>query len=98
MAFFSLKKLTITIHLAKKAQIALLLAKKVKIPVEYLDFANIFSKQKPIVLPEQTDFNAHFIKLKNSRQPLYGPIYSLGLMKLETLKIYIKIYLKTGFI
>ncbi len=32
------------------------------------------------------------------KQPPYKPIYSLGLVKLETLKIYTKIYLKTRFI
>ena len=38
------------------------------------------------------------IKLEKDKQPFYRPIYSLGPIELKTLKIYIKIYLKTGFI
>lgn len=49
-------------------------------------------------LPENTGINKHAIELVKGKQPSYGPIYSLGLVKLETLKTYIEIYLKTGFI
>ena len=49
-------------------------------------------------LPENTGINEHVIKLQDGKQPPYGPIYSLGLVELETLKTYIEIYLKTGFI
>ena len=38
------------------------------------------------------------IKLEDSKQLFYRPIYSLRPVELETLKIYIKIHLKTGFI
>ena len=48
--------------------------------------------------PERTKLNEHAIDLGNGKQPPYGPIYSLGLVELEILKIYIEIYLKTGFI
>ena len=51
-----------------------------------------------MVLSECTELNEHAIKLEDSKQPPYGPIYSLGLVELETLKTYIKIHLKTGFI
>lgn len=51
-----------------------------------------------MVLPEQTDFNNHIIKLDSDKQSLYGLIYSLGPVKLETFKAYIKIYLKTKLI
>lgn len=34
----------------------------------------------------------------DDKQPLYGFIYILNLVKLKNLKIYIKIYLKTWFI
>ena len=50
------------------------------------------------MLPERTDLNRHAIKLEYDKQPLYGPFYSLGPVKLETLKTHIKIHLKTGFI
>ena len=42
--------------------------------------------------------NEHAIKLEEGKQPLFGPIYSLGPVKLETLKTYIDINLANGFI
>lgn len=50
------------------------------------------------MLPEQVNINEHAIKLEESKQPPYGPIYSLGLVELEMLKTYIKINLANGFI
>ena len=49
-------------------------------------------------LPKNIGINEHAIKLQEGKQPPYRPIYSLGLVELEILKTYIKIYLKTGFI
>ena len=49
-------------------------------------------------LPKYTGVNQYAIELKDGKQPLYRPIYSLGAVELKTLKIYIKTYLKTGFI
>ena len=72
--------------------------RKVKILDKYLDFVNIFSEKKVLVLPEHTELNKHAINLKKGKQLAYGPIYNLGLIELETLKIYIKTHLKTGFI
>ena len=82
----------------RKAWIAFLLTEKVKILEEYLDFTNVFSKEKTVVLPERTKLNENAIDLEDGKQPPYGPINSLGLVKLETLKTYIKTHLKTGFI
>ncbi len=48
--------------------------------------------------PENTGMNEHAIKLIDGKQPPYGPIYALSLVKPETLKTYIKTHLKTGFI
>ena len=48
--------------------------------------------------PENTSINKYTIKLVEGKQPPYGPIYSLGLVELEMLKVYIETYLKTGFI
>ena len=48
----SFLKSKIIIHLARKAQMALLLAKKVIILAKYLDFANVFLKKVANVLPE----------------------------------------------
>lgn len=64
----------------------------------YLDFLDVFSEKKALVLLEQTKFNKHDIELEKSKQLFYKPIYSLRLVKLKTLKFYIKIYLKTRFI
>ena len=49
-------------------------------------------------LLKNTGINKHVIKLQDDKQPPYGPIYGLKPMELETLKTYIKTYLKTGFI
>ena len=57
VTFFSLKELTMIIHLVKEAQIALLLAKKVKILTKYSDFSDVFSEEKALVLPKLTNFN-----------------------------------------
>ena len=42
--------------------------------------------------------NEYAIKLEKGKQPLFGPIYSLGPVELETLKTYIKINLANNFI
>ena len=86
------------IHSDREAQIASLLTEEVKIPGEYSDFTDVFSEEKALVLPERTELNEHAINLEDGKQPPYGPIYSLGLVELETLKTYIETHLKTGFI
>ena len=87
-----------SIHPAWKAQIALLIAKEVIVSAEYSDFADVFSKESAEVLPKRIKINKHVIKLEKSRQPPYGPIYSLGLVEFETLKTYIKTNLANSFI
>ena len=42
--------------------------------------------------------NDHTIKLKKDKQPFFSLIYSLKSVKIETLKIYIKITLVNDFI
>ena len=42
--------------------------------------------------------NEHAIKLEEDKQPLFGLIYSLGPIDLETLKTYIETNLANGFI
>ena len=86
------------IHPNREARIAFLLTKEVKIPDKYSHFIDVFSKEKALVLPERIELNEHAINLEDGKQPLYGAIYILGPVELETLKIYIEIYLKTGFI
>ena len=57
---------TMAIHLAKKAQIALLVAKEVKILTEYSDFLDVFSKEKALIFLEATELNQYAIKLQKS--------------------------------
>ena len=54
---------SMSINPAQEAQIALLLAKKVKILVEYSDFLVFFSEKKALMLSKITDLNQHAIKL-----------------------------------
>ena len=49
-------------------------------------------------LPEHTGINDYIIKLEKDKQLLFGPIYSIRPVKLETLKTYIKSNLANGFI
>ena len=76
----------------------MLLAKELSVPAKYLDFADVFSKKLANVFLEQTRANEHVIELEEGKQPLYGPIYSLGPVELETLKTFIKTNLANGFI
>ena len=89
-----------TIHLTRVAQIAALKQDEAptKVPSEYADYADIFSFDVAIELPENNNINKHAIELEVGKQPPYGPIYSLRLVKLKTIKTYIKTHLKTGFI
>ena len=87
-------------HSKKQAQVGALLFNKalIEIPIEYSNYNNIFSVENAAELPENTRLNKHIITLKKDKQLLFGLIHSLGLVELETLKIYIKTNLATGFI
>ena len=69
-----------------------------KVSPEYADYADVFSFDLAMELPENTGINEHAIELQDGKQPPYGLIYSLGPVELETLKTYIETHLKTGFI
>ena len=56
--------LIIAIHSANKAEIALLIDKKIQILANYLNFFNIFLEKKALMLPEATKSNKHIIKLQ----------------------------------
>lgn len=49
-------------------------------------------------LSENPSINEYAIELENRKQLLYKLIYTLSLVELKTLKVYIKIYLKPEFI
>lgn len=86
------------IPLAREAEIALLLTEKVIMPIEYADFANVFLKESIKMLLERTDINKYAIKLAKGKKSLYELMYSLGQVKVDILKIYMKINLANNFI
>ena len=87
-------------HPSQAAQIATLKQDEAltKVSSKYADYTNVFLFDLVMELPENTGINEHAIKLEKEKQPLYRPIYSLEPVELGTLKTYIKIHLKTGFI
>ena len=97
MSSFSLD-LKITIHLTWKAQITILLAKKITTLTEYINFACVFLRQMAKVLLEQININKYTIKLVDNKQLSYKLIYSLKPVEVKTLKTYIEIILANSFI
>ena len=88
------------VYSKKQAQVEVLLFDKapIKVLVEYSNCSNVFSAKYIAELRKNTRINEHAIKLDKNKQPLFEPIYSLGLVELETLKTYIKTNLANGFI
>ncbi len=82
----------LSIHPFRAAQIAALQWHKAptKIPAKYSDYADVFSLELTMELPENTGMNEHAIELIEGKQPPYGLIYTLNLVELETLKTYIE--------
>lgn len=85
-----------TIHPSREAQIGSLSVEEVTVPPEYSNFADGFSKDSAVELPEHTGTNDHAIDLVDDKQPPYGSIYSLGPVELETLETYIQTNLAGG--
>ncbi len=87
-------------HPSKKAPIAHLKADEAlsEVSSKYIDFVDIFFPTLVAELPEHTGINNHSIEFVDDRQPPYGPIYNLGSVELEILKVYIKNNLASGFI
>lgn len=88
------------IHPFDRAQLASLLTNNAPTTVlsKSANFANIFSLKSAAELLEYIGINDYPINLVDGQQPLYKPIYSLGLIELEALKIYIKTNLANDFI
>ena len=55
------------IHPDRAVQIASLLTENIKILEEYLDFTDIFSVMKALMLPKQTKFNEYVIELEKGK-------------------------------
>lgn len=94
----SVLKATEDVYPTLVAQIALLQCDKAptKVPTKYTEY--VFLSDLMTKLLNNTSVNKYGIKLINKKQPLYEPIYTFSLVKLETLKVYIKIYINIGFI
>lgn len=79
-------KRSMIIHSAQEAHMALLLSKEVTVPMEYADFADIYSKKLAEMLPERTSINEYTVKSDDSKKSIYGLIYNLDPVNLETLE------------
>lgn len=90
----------IKVYPNRKVYISALITGKASVIVlaKYLNFANVFSKKFAALLPEYTEINTYTIDLEQDKQLLYGPIYSLDTVELETPKTYIKTHLANDFI
>lgn len=91
-------KSRILIYSAYETWIVLLLAKKINIPKKYANFLDVFFKKSAIILFNFLDINKYIIDMKPSKQPFNRPIYSLDIIELEILRIYIKTNLANRFI
>ena len=69
-----------------------------QIPIKYLNFSDVFLKEKILVLLVATGVNQYAIKLQKSQQSPYDLIYILNLVKFQMLKTYIKTNLANCFI
>ena len=69
-----------------------------RIPPEYRDLADVFSKRKADQLPPHRGHLDHSILLEPDARPQFGPIYNLSEVELETLRKYIEENLEKGFI
>ena len=94
------KSARMTMHPLQAAQITVLKQDEafIKVSSKYTNYADVFFFNLAMELPENTGINKHTIKLQDGKQLPYRLIYSLGQVELKTLKIYIKTYLKAGFI
>ena len=67
------------------------------VPLEYHDYADVFSKSKANTLPPHRPYDLK-INLEEGTSPPLGPIYSLSPAELATLREFINEHLKSGFI
>ena len=70
----------------------------IEVPTKYSNYSNVFLAENIIELLKNIKINKYAIKLEENKQPSFRPIYSLELVELKILKIYIKTNLFIGFI
>jgi hypothetical protein len=68
-----------------------------KVPEDYHEFADVFSKSRTDTLAPHRPYDLQ-INLEDGAQPLVGTIYSLLQVKLESLQTFIDEHLAIGFI
>ena len=88
------------IYSKKQVQVRALKFNKVPTAVltEYSNYSNVFSAEYTAKFLKHIEINNHAIEIKESKQPSFGPIYSLRPVELEILKTYIKTNLANCFI
>lgn len=86
------------IQFLQKAIIVSLNIEEINISTKYFNFNNVFLFDFRAKLSKNTSINNYSINLVDDKLLPYCPIYSLRIVKLETLKSYIKINLVTRFI
>ena len=67
------------------------------VPAKYHDFRDVFNKACADTLPAHQLYDLR-IELKEGTTPSFGPIYSLSLYELRTLREFIDEHLAYGFI
>ena len=65
------------------------------VPKEFQQFLDIMGKEASDALPKHSSCD-HEILLKEGEKPLWGPIYPLSEVELETLREYLKEMMRTG--
>ena len=68
-----------------------------ELPEEYLEFADVFSKNKSKQLPPHCNHDLS-IQIEEGAKPPLDPIYSLSTLELKTLRDFIEENLKSGLI
>ena len=88
------------VQIEAKTYVEILLFDKppIIISTKYLNYSNIFSIKNTAEFLEHIGINSYIIKLEKDKLPLFKPIYKPKLVKLEILKVFIKINLAKRFI
>ena len=84
--------------LLKKPKLKFYYLSKFLILIKYFNYSNIFLVKNIAKFLKYIKIMNFIIKLKKSNQLFFDPIYSLKLLKLKILKIYIKINFINNFI
>lgn len=87
-----------SVYFSRKTLILGLKIEKIIVSTEYSDFTNVFFSNFATKLLDHFKINNYFIYLQKDKQLCFGLIYSLELVKLESLKSFIETNLASNFI